>query len=74
MADKTKDPLEQLAEDLKAKKKRPKVDKSQATVKLSEPEWTIFRKYCISKDLAFGDMLDLLIKLFLDKVKDDLPK
>lgn len=68
------DPLDKLAQDIKARKPPAKTQKATRTLLLAEPQFTIFQRYCQSKGLPHSEVIDSLVKVFLDKVADDLPK
>jgi hypothetical protein len=67
------DPLDKLAREIKARKPPPKTAKATRTMSLAEPDFTIFAAYCRYKGIPHSEMLDHLIKIFLERVKDDIP-
>jgi hypothetical protein len=67
------DPLDKLAARLKASKPPKKVSKTTRTLNLVEPEFSVLQEYCKSKGVFTSEIIDVLIKTFLDKIKDELP-
>ncbi len=67
------DPLDKLARAVKSRAAPKKVSKANRTHALSEPNYSILQKYCRSKGIHVSELLDGLISVFLEKVKDDLP-
>lgn len=68
------DPLDKLAASIKASRPTKKVSKATRTLRLAEPNFTVLQTYCKTKGKFVGDVMDDLINVFLEKVKDDLPK
>ena len=68
------DPIDKLAQTIKARKPAKKVSKAQRTLMFAEPNFTTFQRYCRAKEIAVGEVLDELIAAFLSKVADDLPR
>jgi hypothetical protein len=68
------DPVDKLAQAMKARKPPKKVSKAQRTLLFAEPNFTTLQRYCRAKGVGVGEFLDELIEAFLSKVKDDLPE
>jgi len=65
--------IKDVVEKVQSHCKRPKAAKSNRTHALSEPNYRVFQQYCRSKGVYPSEVLDDLITMFLDEVKDDLP-
>ena len=64
--------LKKLAKELSDVAPGTKKGKSNRTLSLTEPDFTILQRYCRNKGLKVSQVVDRLIALFLDEIKDDL--
>ncbi len=70
----SQDKIKKLAEAVKNHApKKPRASKSNRTMALSEPQFSTFQAYCKSKGMTTSQVVDNLIEIFLNEVKDDLP-
>ena len=67
------DTFKKLRAELDDTPKVKKVAKSNRTFSLTEPQTSTFVRYCKFKDRHPSEVLDRLIAMFLEEVKDDLP-
>lgn len=64
--------IKDLAESIKSAKPTGKKGRSNRTLSLAEPEYSIFQKYCKEKGKTASEVVDQLIEIFLSEVEDDL--
>ena len=65
--------LKKLAEEIAESQPRKQTGKSNRTLSLSEPEFSILQKYCRSKGHRVSTVVDRLIEMFLTEVAEDIP-
>lgn len=65
--------LKKLAKEISGGTPKQRKGKSNRTLSLQEPEFSILQKYCRSKGYKVSSVVDRLISMFLEEVKDDLP-
>jgi hypothetical protein len=68
-----RDRIKQLAERVRASTPRGKKGKSNRTFVAHEPEYRILVDYCRTRGIQVSEVLNELIAVFLETVKDDLP-
>lgn len=66
------DPLRKIASSLKGRQPVKKVHKVTRSLSLAEPDFTILQNYCKTKGMFTSDMIDILIKAYLETIKDEL--
>ena len=64
--------LKKLAEVISGGSPGRRRGKSNRTLSLTEPEFTILQRYCRSKGHKVSQVVDKLIAMFLEEIKDDL--
>lgn len=76
MADKPKkpdNPVKRLRDELEAEPPpRPEPVKGNRTLYLNKDQFMTFKRYCDAKDLRPSEVIDRLIGMFLEDVKDDV--
>ena len=65
--------LKKLAKEIAGSSPQKQRGKSNRTLSLREPEFSILQKYCRSKGYKVSEVIDRLIEMFLEEIKDDLP-
>ena len=66
-------PLKKLADRLNTVAPAKRHSKSNRTLSLLEPQFSVFLKYCRSKGRTASEVVDELVALYLDQVKSELP-
>jgi hypothetical protein len=66
-------PLKRLRDEIEGSPPPKKVSKANHTLYLSEPQFKTFRNYCQSKGIRPSEVIDRLIAMYLNEVKNDLP-
>jgi hypothetical protein len=66
------DPIDRLAKRVRGSQRAPKVARSNRTLALQEPNFTILQRYCQERGVTVSSVVDELIIAFLERVKDDL--
>ena len=69
----TNNKLKQLRLEMDTPPKSKRTSKANRTFYLTEPQTATFIKYCKYKGHVPSEVLDRLITVFLDEVRDDLP-
>ncbi len=67
------DSFKKLRAEMEIAPKNKRQAKANRTFSLSEPQTSVFIRYCRAKDRPASEVIDRLIALFLEEVKDDLP-
>ena len=65
--------LKKLAQQVSEGQQSKQPTKANRTLSLTEPEFTVLQKYCRTKGYKVSTIIDELISMFLEEVKDDLP-
>ena len=65
------DKIKKLANEIKEFQPQPKKGKTHRTLVMIEPEYTQLQQYCQSKGLTASDVINKLIKVFLEEIKED---
>lgn len=65
--------IKDIANSVRNNAPRKKTGKSNRTHAFAEPHYKLFADYCRGKGKFPSDVLDDLIAMFLEEVKDDLP-
>lgn len=65
--------IKDIANNVRNSAPRKRSTKSNRTHAFAEPNYKVFAEYCRSKGKFPSDVLDDLVAMFLEEVKDDLP-
>lgn len=63
--------MRKIVSELRAKKKEKK-SRANSTFHLEEPQASIFKKFCRDHDYNASEIVDKLLKSFLEEVKNEL--
>lgn len=66
-------PLKKLREEIEQGPGTVRVSKANHTLYLAEPQYRTFANYCKFKGFRPSEIIDRLIAMYLDEVKNDLP-
>ena len=66
-------PLKKLRAEIEKGASRERVAKANHTLYLSEPQYRRFRNYCVFKGFKPSEIVDRLIAMYLEEVKNDMP-
>ena len=64
--------LKKLAKRISDASPKKRQGKSNRTLSMTEPQFSILQKYCRSKGFKVSEVIDRLIEIFLKEVEDDL--
>lgn len=64
--------LKKLAKKLSSAAPNKRQGKSNRTLSMTEPQFSILQKYCRSKGFKVSEVIDRLIEIFLKEIEDDL--
>ncbi len=65
--------IKELAKKISGSAPGKRQTKSNRTLSLTEPQYTIMQKYCRSKGYKVSEIIDNLIEIFLKEVDGDIP-
>lgn len=66
-------PIKKLRDSIENRPASKRDSRSNRTLSMREPQFSIFANYCKFKGITMSEIMDGLVAMYLEEVKNDLP-